>query len=323
MPISGPTSYLSTTEEFITHWGVANTTLGVGNELVLQGGVTLANLQTLLDSLNAKRLDLTAKLNVQETARGEIEIRKTELLLRINQFNDVIRADFAGTKWEVALANVPAINDGQGVFVLPLEDALTLWSQLNAGIAPAPAVTLLGGYNQATFAADITALNAAYTAWRAAMKIVEITLAERNDIQDLIKPQLVSYRRKLPTKFAKNHALVETLPALTPAPGSTPDPVVVTAVWTATQQQARLTWTVSLDPNLFKYEIRFCAGPVYDTDLEDVVGSVLPGAPLEFMTLAGLGTPGNSASYKVYVITTTNNERGSEAVSVLRPVLAP
>src|SRR3990172_13228892 len=127
MPISGPTSYVSTTEEFLTHWGVADATLGAGNEVVLQGGVTRANLQTLLDSLVAKRLDLTAKLNIQETSRGDIELKKAALLLRINQFNEVVRADFAGTKWESALANVPAINDGQGVFVPALEDASTLW----------------------------------------------------------------------------------------------------------------------------------------------------------------------------------------------------
>jgi hypothetical protein len=268
-------------------------------------------------------LDLTAKLNLVETTRGEIEIRKAALLLRINQFNDEIRADYAGTKWELALSNVPSINDGQGVFVIPLEDASTLWNQLNAGIGPAPPVTLLGGYNQATFAADIVALNAAFTSWRAAQKIAEIALAERNDIQDKIQPVLVSYRKKLPTKFAQSHALVETLPILTPRPGSTPEAVVVTAVWTAIQQKARLTWTASTAADLAYYEIRFCAGPNYDTDLESTIGQVAPSANHEFMTNTGLTNPGTVASYKVYVITNTGHERGSEAVSVQHPVTQP
>ena len=323
MPITGPTSYVSTTEEVISHWGVANATLGPGNEVVLQGNVTLPNLQTLLDSLVAKRLDLTAKLNIQETARGEIEIRKAALLLRINQFNDVVRADFAGTKWELALSNVPSIGDGQGVFVPPLEDASTLWSQLNAGIAPAPPVALLGGYTQALFAAEIVALNAAYTAWRAAIKIAEITLAERNDIQDLIHPQLLSYRKKLPTKFAKNHALVDTLPALSLPPGSTPDPVVVQAIWNPATGLAEITWNASLDADLYQFEIRFCAGPIYDTDLESVIGNVFEEAPRQFFTAAGLATAGSVASYKVYVMTNTGHEKGSNAVSVLHAVPPP
>lgn len=33
-----------------------------------------------------------------------------------------------------------------------------------------------------------------------------------------------------------------------------------------------------------------------------------------------LGTPGNAASYKVYVILTTGNERGSNPVTITRPV---
>ena len=61
MPITGPTSYLSTSDEFITHWGLADTALGVGNEIVLKGGVTLAMLVTKRDALVAKRTALASK----------------------------------------------------------------------------------------------------------------------------------------------------------------------------------------------------------------------------------------------------------------------
>jgi len=321
MPITGPTSYVSTTELFLTHWGLADTALGAGNEVVLQGGVTRAMLQTQYDNLIAKRLDLTAKLNIEETSRADIVIKKTGLLLRINQLNDVVRADFGGTKWESALPNVPSITDGQGVFVPALDDGNTLWGQLNIGIAPAPPVTLLGGFLQATFGADIVLLNTAYRDWRAAGLIARLTLNERNDIQDLIQPNLVLYRKKLPTKFAANHAMVDTLPDLTPAPGSTPAAVQINVTFDEATGLARITWNASTAADLLEYEIRFCAGPNFNTDVEDVIGSVTPGSPLEFFTAAGLAAAGNIASFKVYVITTTHNEKGSNAVSVTRPMV--
>ena len=49
MPISGPASYLTTTDEFLGHWEVADTTLGVGNELKLKDGSARAVLQTKKD----------------------------------------------------------------------------------------------------------------------------------------------------------------------------------------------------------------------------------------------------------------------------------
>jgi hypothetical protein len=44
-----------------------------------------------------------------------------------------------------------------------------------------------------------------------------------------------------------------------------------------------------------------------------------PGTPLTYSTNFVLGTPGNTASYKVYVSTTAGNDRGSNPVSVQRP----
>jgi len=318
MPIVGPSSFVPTTQEFLTHWGAADTALGVGNEIVLQGGVARVGLQTLLDTLVAKRLDLAGKLNLAETARGDIELQKIAMLLRINQFNDVVRADFGGTKWEVALPKVPSIGDGEGVFIPPLDDVQTLWLQLNAGIAPAGPVKLLGDYVQATFGTNNGAMKTAFTTWRAAGVIAGLALQERNDIQDQIQPVLVNYRKKLPTKFAKGHALVDSLPEVSPPPGSTPAAVTINVVWDPITLKAKITWGASTAADLFQYEIRFCAGPNYNTEIEDVIGNVTPGGLLEFLSDAGLAAAGNIASFKVYVITTTGNEKGSNAVSVTR-----
>jgi len=318
MPISGPASYLSTTDEFLGHWEAADTTLGAGNELKLKDGSARAVLLAQKDALVVKRAAVQAKLNVQEVARGDIELKKTDLLLRANQFNEKVRFLFGGTKWERALPQVPSQTDGQGPFTEPLDDAATLWLMINDDPAIAD-VTLLGGYTQAQFVADIAALNAAFTTYTSAGKKADVVIEERNDIQDVIYELLKQYRQAVPTYFAKNHALVESLPTLTPPPGSTPDPVVASASWDLTLLMAKITFTASLDPNLFQYEIRACFGPNYSTENESVIGNVAAGAPREFTTLENLSAPGSTVSYRVYVLTTTGNEKGSNTVLVTRP----
>ena len=89
--------------------------------------------------------------------------------------------------------------------------------------------------------------------------------------------------------------------------------------WIVASLMAKLLWTASSDANLSHFEIRFCAGPNYSTDNESVIGAVLPNAPLESLTNVGLANPGNIAGYKIYAITTTGNERGSNTVTVTRP----
>lgn len=324
MPISGSASYVSTTEEILAHWLVVDTVLGAGNEIHVQNGMTRsgivrAGMQTLFDSLVAKRLDLSGKLNLQETARGDIDLRKAQLLLRMNQFNDLIRADFSSTKWVNALTNVPSISDGAGLFTPPLDDAATLWQQMDASLGGPGSLKLLGDYLQADFATDIVALKTAYTTWRSAGVVANITLLERNQFQDLIYPVLVNYRKKVPTKFAAGHPLIDSLPQVTPAPGSTPDGVTINVVWVPASQQAKITFTASSATDLAQYELRFCSGPTYNTDLENVVANLPAEATREFLTDAGLATPGNVASFKVYVLTTTGNEKGSNTASIARP----
>ena len=112
---------------------------------------------------------------------------------------------------------------------------------------------------------------------------------------------------------------MDSLPRLTPEPGSTPDGVIATAVWDAVLQAVKITWTASADANLSAYQIRFCAGPNYSTDNETVLGSVDPAAAREFVTSTGLSDPGIVVSFKVYVITSTGNEKGSNTVTVTRP----
>ena len=132
MPIVGPASYVPVTEEFLEHWLQADTELGAGNEVVLPGPVARAALVTLKDQLVAKRVEVQAELNDEEIAREELELQKTAMLTRLNQFNEKLRAFFPGSKWLAALPKVPSISEGQSNILDPLDDAATLWLKVNA-----------------------------------------------------------------------------------------------------------------------------------------------------------------------------------------------
>src|SRR3990172_5257445 len=319
MPITGPSSYVSTTEEFWQHWDTADTTLGAGNEAVLPGGVTQGALGTLKNALVAKRADVQARLNDKELARADVELRKAALLQRLVQFNDKVRAFYPGTKWVAALPDVPSISDAPSKITDPLDDAANVWLQMNADPAIVPDVTLLGGYTQATFAVDLAALKNTYATLNAAETALKIVREERNDLQDQIYANLKSCRAVLPTLFAAGHALVESLPRLTPLPGATPTAVTMTAAWDPAGGQVFIEWAESTNGSMGEYEVRYSTGTVYSTEDETVIASIQPGAPRELLTLAGVETAGATANYRVYVVLTTGNERGSNTVSVTRP----
>ena len=323
MPISGPASYVSTTEAFLTHWLACDTALGVGHEISVTGGVVRAGLQTLLNALVAKRIELQADLIDEEIARSDVELRKQALLLRANQFNDRIRGAFAGTKWERVLKPVPAFNDAQSKFTDPLGAMARLWRRINADPATPAAVTLQGGYAEAQLVADIAALKAAFTTWTAAGVDAKISLEDRNDLQDAIHPILKDYRSAMPTYFVAGHALTDSLPALTPAPGSTPDAPRATFTYLPATNQVKIEWGVPTSSNIVQVEVRYCAGLHYDTDVESVIGNIAPDAPRQFITDTGLGSPGNVAGFKVYFITDTLNEKGSNTLIVTRPAAPP
>ncbi|MEO8165723.1 MAG: hypothetical protein ABI619_10045 [Betaproteobacteria bacterium] len=158
-----------------------------------------------------------------------------------------------------------------------------------------------------------------YTGRTNAATIVHVTREERNDLQDEIYGLLKSYRQVLPSHFEAGHALIDSLPRLTPTPGSTPDAVTANGSWDEAQMQARITYSQSTSPDFAKYELRFTPGPEYSGDDDIVIASNSDINSLEFMTAEGLGTPGITASYKVFVITTTDNEKGSNAISITRP----
>ena len=316
MPINGPASYLPTMDEFLAHWASANAALGAAGPIEVLTGITPAALSALRSQLQTTRGQLEALRNDREGARFAINSHKAALLKRLNQFNLKIRSLAPGSKWEAMLPKSYTVSEGMGRVIPPLDDVQDLWQRYEAEEVP---VLLMNAYSLAAFTTELAGLKGNYTALTSANNGLGVKRGGRTEIENRIYPILKAYRQRIPAEFAEGSAILSTLPRLTPLLGSTPDPVVVNGNYNPTTVAADLNWTASAEPGLAAYDIRGVAGPGYDTEDEVNLATVLPGAPRTYSTNFALGTPGNAASYKVYVILTTGNERGSNAVSVTRP----
>ena len=324
MPITGPSSYLETTDEFLEHWDEANMELGAGNEVAFADGTNRATLVTKRALLVTKRTAVTQKKNDEEFGRGDVETKKTALLARFGQFTDRLRGNYPDSKWVRALPEIPNQTDGQATVVEALEDVDNIWAEFNADPANPTPITVAGAYTRTQFRADVDALIAAYKSLQSAGKGLEIARERRNDVQDEIYPILKNYRQVFPSYFVKGHALIDSLPRLSPEPGATPAGVTIQVVFDATENKAKVTFNASSAPNVDHYSVRICIGATYNSDVENVIASIAAGpGPFVFFTDEGLAVAGDTISVKVYTVNETQNEKGSNAVAVTRPATPP
>ncbi len=321
MPLLGPTSYSPTLQLFLIHWAEVNSRLGVGHELVLPDGLTLAGAQALHSELEVRVTVAGGAAIDLLIARGTLQIGRTALRARLGQFGDLVRAYWKGTPWAALMPNLPQVAAASDKFLLTCREALRLWALLETEPAP-PGVPMPitldpgGAYGLADFTAEVAAVSAAALAVEEALWARSVALARRDAKMAVVKMALMAYNRAVPGRLPAGDVLVEKMPALWPPPGHTPDAVPLTGAWDAVEKAARFSWEASADKMLHHYELRACAGQDYDTALEEVVARADKEAPRELVTRALVGTPDAQAAFRLYVVLTTGNERGSETVVV-------
>lgn len=323
MPISGPSSYPPTVEEFLSHWESANAAIG-GTGIVLEDGTTRTSLEGLRDTLEIARDAVTDLAVDVSLARAELFMKLTALQSRAVEFNARVRGDLSGTSFPGALPDAFSVGQGEAIVRENLRKLSRLWDKIiSLGSATPPGVAqpfaLSSGYGRATFDADRDALRDAYRALSDGEVDLTIARGDRNRVQDAIYPKLKNYRQKVVGYGTAYPVLVETLPALTPPDGHTPAPVTAQGVWDGPGLLAKVTWSASAESDLKEYQVRGVPGDTYNSEDETVLATVPAGGVLAVDTGFGLGSPGLTVGFKVYVVLRTGNERGSEAVFVTRP----
>jgi hypothetical protein len=322
MATIAPKNYLSKIDEFAAHWPLVDTALAA--PLVLTGNYALSNLNTDRAALAGLITALEVAINASQGAIATRDTLRAALKERMRQFNLAVRGLFPGSTYVRMLPRIPGLNSAPGIWMKAMADMNNVWSQINA-ISPVPIGTpaplvLPGGYTLANFASGQAALNASFTAIESAQGGAATAVRNREVMWKAVYERLKQYRLAVKGRFAAGAALPASLPGLTPPPGSTPKPVNISAVWDPAAEEAVVTYTASTSPLLSEYELRGSfGGSRYNSGAASVLGNHPAGMVTPFRTRDGLVGSGSRVHYKVFVIVTTGNERGSRPASVTRP----
>ena len=335
MPISGPSSYPAVCQAFHSHWGDVDAALGAPNPLVLAGylvkstsPVTRAAFKGWYDELMAARTKVEEVGVDLDLARGALADLRAALAVRVLQFNKAVRGNIPDTRYARSLPEVPNEFTNATDFLNAVTRVRKLWLAINGDLLLGLSLplTLEGGYTVETFeqaykgVTPPMGLQGLQEKMSDALSQLKLERESRNDLQDRLYELLKAYRQVVATKFPAGHAILDALPALTPAPGSTPQGVTVTGVWDATAGKAKIEVQGAVPANAAVLEVRGVPGLDFDGDDEVTLGTIPLGGPLVFLTDSFHGVPGQSGAYKVYVKTAEGNEAGSNAVTVTRPV---
>jgi len=321
MPITATTDYIPTMDEFSAHWETADS--AVFNSLSFEARAwELGDFQNLRTQLDVTTAAFHSALNDLEISRLTLNQLRHAMAAHITDFNRRVRVEFSDNPRFAKLPPSPNRTAGRAVFLDAMDDVLDLWKRVNATPTTAAfsaPLTLIDGTTFGQFSAMRRQLDEAFTARSTAENAVSRGRVERNLIQDRAYALMKQYRLNIEARFPSNSPEMLTLPALTPTDGHTPDPVMLTATWSAEEEKAKLDWAASPDPALQDYQIRAVPGEEYDADSESVVATILPSAPLVFLTGNGFAMPGAAVSYRVYVRLKSGNTRGSQTATVHRP----
>jgi hypothetical protein len=321
MPIA-PKNYITTIDQFGGHWTAVNAAIDPNVFLPGNYGSTLFN--TDKTNLMAQLDAVEAAINANQLQIALRDMLRASLKERMRQFNQYVRAQFTQSGHANLVPAIPHVTDGEGKWLKAMGDMFNLWTTINAILpvppgAPIPLI-LTGPYTLANFTTDRAALIAAFNAVNVTANDVETAIEQRDVLWKGMYDRMKQYRLTVQGRFAKTDALYLSLPSLTPAAGHTPAAVNVSALWDATLQKAVITYSASAEATLQEYELRGSfGGTKYSADNAVVLGNHPAGNVTPFQTDQGLVASGSKVYYKVYVVLTTGNEKGSATVSVTRP----
>ncbi|MDX2111240.1 MAG: hypothetical protein SFY80_13480 [Verrucomicrobiota bacterium] len=299
-------------------WLQANDSRGASGAIVLRGLFTLALFSNLIAALQAIIFEQQSLNTALRSAYVERDILRASLLNCISRLHYLVKHHLDPIDL-VRLPKVPKLGCPHQEFLKACEGTRALWEFLLANTnAELPNPLLIDGTTLVQFTADMEAYIAVYetiitkrNAWKRAKQNRDRL------VKNEIKPRLVQYRAKIIALFPKESQIRVNLPTMTNARGAAPDKVYLDGEWDAVTQVAKLAWTASARVDLLHYEVRACNGTAYQTDNEYQIATV-DKDQLTYNTSEGLVADGSTMVYRVYVVTKTLRERGSNNAKVIR-----
>ncbi|HVT11834.1 MAG TPA: hypothetical protein VHE55_06180 [Fimbriimonadaceae bacterium] len=321
MAISGVISWLPTIDEFIDHWCLVDD-IRVPNRFVLSGNYSADDLtkdrKAIADLIEA--VDACNK-EVREAAAARDEIR-AKLRPRMLQFGPTVRGLLPDSLYLKSIPATPRFSDSVKTWKTAAHQIANLWATINYNSPPIagfkPPLLLSGDFTQECFAAKVAILFDAY----GKLEEAEHKAGQARDARDErfapVYQRLKQYRLAVASALQPNSPLLKSLPSLTPPPEMLPEPVHLIGTWRPEFGRVAFEWTASPAEDLQNYSVRAHPGPRYAAGSEQTVAD-LPADMRRFETDALLAEEGSVAWYKVYVVTKSGAEKGSNAVKIVRP----
>lgn len=323
MPITDVGSYGPTGHAFEAHWADVNADRVANTlpELTLPDGYAVTNLSSDVAAVETSIIETIDLENGLTQATNSRDTLRTTLRERLMEFRDLVEYRFPGSGYAQSLPQTPDQGARQQKLLKALHDMQSIWTRIDAdsGLPNfTPPLVLREGMTLATFSTDLTTMRANFVAVDDADNDLRIARNNRDVLLNPLRSRFVKYREGVRLAFGDEHPLTTALPDVYSTPGSTPDAVTLSGEWDEPAMEAALTWTASSNPNLNEYEIRVSPGATYDAGSSSIAGPI-PAGGEELRTTQGLDMPGDTASFKVFVVLTTGNRAGSNPVTITRP----
>ena len=313
-----PLSYLRTAQEIDTHWQQANTTAGT-NPITLKGDYTLAEFQADFATFSNKIDQTRAERFQRDMAAAQRNIQKGHVRDSLTRFRAAVTNKLMGTPYASNLPTLPVLTADESGYKEPFLKMQERWRGIDSLGSTVddftPPLVLGNGLTLAGFGDQLTELDATYRAVDRSDTLLGTLRRERDALMPILKQRITQYKNALIDRFGKDHPLVKSLPSLSPVASSTLKAVKLTGTWDATTGKAALSWSAAASSEA-SYSVRTTGSLPYKADEEEVL-TTLPNGITHFHTDAGLTLPGSEANFKVYVVTPSGNERGSNAVKVM------
>ncbi|WP_395091361.1 hypothetical protein [Armatimonas sp.] len=319
MPITTISGFQVTLGNVASHWERVNVSLAP-DALELKGGYSLSNL--VADQINITTLvqKVDAAVLILATLARRRDQLKTKLRPRLTQFRGAVKSALDGTPFAKTLPTLPLATADMAGTLKPFTEMDTLWQKINVAVgdeAISGGLKLAGGYTLPNFQQELVALQDVYKQ----ISLQEQGLAVDRRTRDTLRTELVTrlrqYKNAVVAHFEAAHPLLTTVPSLYPTGGSTPEAVVLSGQWSTDHTCAQLAWTASANDQLDHYSVRVAPLPSYNTRNEAVV-AMISADTLTWHGSLELIESGEGVLVKVYVVTKTGNEKGSNALKVVR-----
>lgn len=224
MPLTSIGSYLTTMDDFGSHWDDVNMELGGSptTDLTLQGGYTRADFLADRATLQAAITDLEDKENDRQIAASQRDTKRGELRDRLSSFRGMMLGKLPGSAYLAAAPKLPALTTSETKFLAPLDDMASLWAKVNADTAIAdftPPLLLGGGYDLATFTTDLSDMRALFLTVNTSENDQRVARKQRDALLPQARARMSQYRVLVAATFGDGHPMVVSLPDMTPPDG--------------------------------------------------------------------------------------------------------